>query len=410
KPHIGRKIVISEARKWHRRIYGGVEFPGRILPHELGVAAGYEAYRQWSMYGQVYRPVLRGEKEREKEALAGIAVGEATKLASTITPGQRRGFLAEASAIAIGVAWKMRKEGKEEEEEFEEAEEEAIGRRGGRPRLRKRRSSFTYGEAISSESDEDRFEGINQGRYPVMAGGAGLGIRSPVIGGGTSLTPFATQAILPQATGITPTQTGSAMYAQPSVASTAGAIPAGHRRVQYMTSSGQPIQYVTSTGQPIVYVTPSGAGQQQAQYAQQPVQYGQQPAQYAQQPAQYAQQQPQYAQQQQPQVMVVPQGNLGTYAPGAGLGGGVAGYGGQPQYAVAGQQPGLMAGQQPGLMAGQQPGLVPGQQQLMPMAQQYTGVGAGYPAAGYGTGGQMYTRPRAYSVGNPAGGYTQQVF
>ncbi|KAG8966391.1 hypothetical protein FRB90_010967, partial [Tulasnella sp. 427] len=385
KPHIGRKIVISEARKWHRRIYGGVEFPGRILPHELGVAAGYEAYRQWSMYGQVYRPVLRGEKEREKEALAGIAVGEATKLASTITPGQRRGFLAEASAIAIGVAWKMRKEGKEEEEEFEEAEEEAIGRRGGRPRLRKRRSSFTYGEAISSESDEDRFEGINQGRYPVMAGGAGLGIRSPVIGGGTSFTPLATQAILPQATGITPTQTGSAMYAQPGVTSTMGGIPAGHQRIQYVTSSGQPIQYVTSTGQPIVYVTPSGAAAGAAQ--------------------------PQYAQQQQPQVVVVPPGNLGTYAPGAGLGGAAAGYGGvQPQYAVAGQQPGLMPGQQPGLMPGQQPGLMPGQQQVMPMTQQYTGVGAGYPAAGYGTGGQMYTRPRAYSVANPAGGYSQQVF
>lgn len=64
------------------------DFPGRVLPHELGAAAGYEAFQQWAMYGGVYRSALRGEKEREKEALAGIAVGEAAKLAAAITPGQ----------------------------------------------------------------------------------------------------------------------------------------------------------------------------------------------------------------------------------------------------------------------------------------------------------------------------------
>ncbi|KIO21030.1 hypothetical protein M407DRAFT_10606 [Tulasnella calospora MUT 4182] len=238
KPHIGRKIVISEARKWHRRIYGGVDFPGRLLPHELGAAAGYEAFQQWTMYGQVYRPVLRGEKEREKEALAGIAVGEATKLAAAITPGQRRSFLAETGAIAIGVAWKLRKEAKEEQEEWEEVQEEAIGRRGGRPRLRKRRSSFTYGETISSDSDEDRLEAANltvPGRYPPMAGGAGLGIRSPAMGT-TSYMPAAstprTTTILPQTTGV-PSQQGGTVYRQPAVTSNAQAsIPAGHRRIQ----------------------------------------------------------------------------------------------------------------------------------------------------------------------------------
>lgn len=399
KPHIGRKIVISEARKWHRRIYGGVEFPGRLLPHELGAAAGYEAFQQWSMYGQVYRPALRGEKEREKEALAGIAVGEATKLAASITPGQRRSFLAEASAIAIGVAWKLRKEAKEEEEEWEEVQEEPIGRRGGRPRLRKRRSSFTYGETVSSESDEDRLEAAKlavPGRYPPMAGGAGLGLRTPVMGT-TSYMPATsprTTTILPQATGVA-AQTAGNVYRQPAVTSNAQvSIPAGHRRVQYVTSSGQPIQYVNSSGQPIVYVTPVSNTGTTATAAAQP--------QYA-----SAGQQPQYASAgQQPQVYAVPQSNYTSGVPYASANGvGATGFGYQPQYAVAGQQS-MMPGQQ-SMMPGQQ-SLMPGQQPLA-VPQQYTGVGgAGYPA--YGTGGQVYGRPRAYSMASPAGGYTQQVF
>ncbi|KAG8907190.1 hypothetical protein FRC01_007783, partial [Tulasnella sp. 417] len=381
KPHIGRKIVISEARKWHRRIYGGVDFPGRLLPHELGEAAGYEAFQQWAMYGQVYRPVLRGEKEREKEALAGIAVGEANRLAATITPGQRRSFLAEAGAIAIGVAWKLRKEAKEEEEEWEEVQEEAIGRRGGRPRLRKRRSSFTYGEAIGSDSDEERLEAANlavPGRYPPMAGGAGLGLRSPVIGT-TSYAPAAstprTTTILPQSTGVA-AQAGGTVYRQPAVTSNAQvSIPAGHRRVQYVTSSGQPIQYVTSTGQPIVYVTPANNTGTTAPTAT------------------AAAVQPQYAPAaQQPQLVVVPPSNLASGYPYTSANAAVGpGLGAQPQYAVAGQQ-----------------NMMPGQQ-VLTVPQQYTGVGGvGYPA--YGTGGQVYSRPRAYSVASPAGGYTQQVF
>ncbi|KAG8930172.1 hypothetical protein FRC00_001245, partial [Tulasnella sp. 408] len=346
KPHIGRKIVISEARKWHRRIYGGVEFPGRILPHELGAAAGYEAFQQWAMHGQVYRPVLRGEKEREKEALAGIALGEAAKLAATITPGQRRSFVAEAGAIAIGVAWKLRKEAKEEQEDAEEVQEEAIGRRGGRPRLRKRRSSFTYGEVISSDSDEERLEGANlavPGRYPPMAGGAGLGIRSPVIGT-TSYVPAAstprTTTILPQSTGVAP-QTGGTVYRQPAVTSNAQvSIPPGHRPIQYVTSSGQPIQYVTSTGQPIVYVTPfNTTGTTTTAPAAQP--------QYA--PAI-----------QQPQVVVVPPSNLTSGFPYTSAGAaGVPGLATQPQYTVAGQQ-----------------SMMPGQQ-VLTVPQQYTGVQGG---------------------------------
>ncbi|KAG8942463.1 hypothetical protein FRC04_003631 [Tulasnella sp. 424] len=414
KPRIGRKIVLSEARKWHRRVYGGVDFPGRLLPHELGAAAGYEAFQQWAMYGGVYRSALRGEKEREKEALAGIATGEVAKLAATITPGQRRSFLTEASAIAIGVALKLRKEAKEDSEDFEEVEEEPIGRRGGRPRLRKRRSSFAYGDAFSSDSDGERLDAANlsvPGRYPPMAGGAGLALRSPMMGtsGYASGPSPRTTTILPQATGVAP----QAGYGQPGVTSNAPvSIPAGHRRIQYVTSSGQPIQYVTSSGQPIIHVTPSAAQQpqyaqagQQPQYAQAGQQYAQagQQLQYAQagQQLQYAQagQQPQYVQAgQQPQYAQAgqqPQYLNAGYPYGAATGVGSTGLAAQPQYAVAGQQA-MMPGQQQVMMPGQQ-AMMPGQQAL---TQQYTGA--------YGAGGQVYGRPRAYSMASPAG--VQRVF
>jgi hypothetical protein len=47
---------------------------------QIGAAAGYEAVRHWSTYRSVYSSPLGNDREREREALAGMAAGEALKL------------------------------------------------------------------------------------------------------------------------------------------------------------------------------------------------------------------------------------------------------------------------------------------------------------------------------------------
>lgn len=45
------------------------------MPHEIGAAAGYEAYRTWKYHGSLMQP-LGGASEREREALVGMALAE----------------------------------------------------------------------------------------------------------------------------------------------------------------------------------------------------------------------------------------------------------------------------------------------------------------------------------------------
>ncbi|KZT65968.1 hypothetical protein DAEQUDRAFT_768455 [Daedalea quercina L-15889] len=72
-------LGFHEARHWHRRVYGGLVNIAQVLPSELGSAAAYEAYRYWKYHHPLYEP-LAGDRERERDAMIGMAVAEATHL------------------------------------------------------------------------------------------------------------------------------------------------------------------------------------------------------------------------------------------------------------------------------------------------------------------------------------------
>lgn len=94
-----------EARRWHRRIYGGLvrvaphSITTRLTPHrhqvnlaqvlpaDLGSAAAYEAYRFWKYHPPLYQH-LGGERERQREAMIGMAIGEG-------------GYVPESHALAM---------------------------------------------------------------------------------------------------------------------------------------------------------------------------------------------------------------------------------------------------------------------------------------------------------------------
>ncbi|KAL4243921.1 hypothetical protein ABKN59_010613 [Abortiporus biennis] len=66
-------------RSLHRQIYSGWVDLFSVLPSDLGAAAAYEAYRTWKYHTLLYQP-LGGDPEREREALVGFAVAEASRL------------------------------------------------------------------------------------------------------------------------------------------------------------------------------------------------------------------------------------------------------------------------------------------------------------------------------------------
>ncbi|KDR75380.1 hypothetical protein GALMADRAFT_249426 [Galerina marginata CBS 339.88] len=78
-PAGGMGVGLHEARHWHRRAYGAMNEVHLLAPNELGHAAAYEAYRTWIHNSSMYEP-LSGDIERQREALTGLAVAEATRL------------------------------------------------------------------------------------------------------------------------------------------------------------------------------------------------------------------------------------------------------------------------------------------------------------------------------------------
>ncbi|KJA27738.1 hypothetical protein HYPSUDRAFT_62780 [Hypholoma sublateritium FD-334 SS-4] len=72
-------VSLDEARHWHRRAYGPQNEIAYLAPEELGHAAAYEAYRSWIYNKHLYEP-LSGDIERQREALTGLAVAEATRV------------------------------------------------------------------------------------------------------------------------------------------------------------------------------------------------------------------------------------------------------------------------------------------------------------------------------------------
>ena len=47
-----------------------------MLPNDIGCAAAYEVWRNWRSHYGVYAQPLAGDRERQREALIGLAVGE----------------------------------------------------------------------------------------------------------------------------------------------------------------------------------------------------------------------------------------------------------------------------------------------------------------------------------------------
>ncbi|KAJ7928605.1 hypothetical protein B0H13DRAFT_2248412 [Mycena leptocephala] len=72
-------VGMHEAKHWHRRAYGGLGELGQMQPAEIGHAAAYEAYRTWIHNSSMYEP-LSDDVERQREALTGLAVAEASRL------------------------------------------------------------------------------------------------------------------------------------------------------------------------------------------------------------------------------------------------------------------------------------------------------------------------------------------
>lgn len=57
-----------------------------MLPSDIGAAAAYEVWRNWRSHYGVYAQPLAGDRERQREALVGLAVGEGVYSLSICSP------------------------------------------------------------------------------------------------------------------------------------------------------------------------------------------------------------------------------------------------------------------------------------------------------------------------------------
>ncbi|EJD00667.1 uncharacterized protein FOMMEDRAFT_22411 [Fomitiporia mediterranea MF3/22] len=96
---------LVEAKLMHRRAYGGLGDILTMAPMEIGAAAAYEVWRNWRYnYGVLAQP-LSGDAMRQREALVGLAIGEATRLWQyTQRVGDNTGRLAAVETAALAAA------------------------------------------------------------------------------------------------------------------------------------------------------------------------------------------------------------------------------------------------------------------------------------------------------------------
>lgn len=107
----------QEARHWHHRVYGGLVDITTLLPSDLGAAAGYEALRLFDYHRAVYRQPLMDDREREEEALAGLAIAEATKLWSYCGRPQDKYGRRESCEVAAATAERLFRRNRRRERE-----------------------------------------------------------------------------------------------------------------------------------------------------------------------------------------------------------------------------------------------------------------------------------------------------
>jgi len=111
KSHVTGGLSRRESQSWHKRVYGGLVDVATMMPAEIGAAAGYEAWRFFDHHRGIYRQPLMDDREREGEALVGLAVGEAEKLWNyTRRHGDKYGKR-EALETAAAVAMKLYSKG-----------------------------------------------------------------------------------------------------------------------------------------------------------------------------------------------------------------------------------------------------------------------------------------------------------
>ncbi|PFH52013.1 hypothetical protein AMATHDRAFT_2502 [Amanita thiersii Skay4041] len=109
----GLGVGIYEARHWHRRVYNVPGEIHRLLPAEIGYAAAYEAYRTWVNNSSMYE-VVGGDIERQREALVGLAVAEASRLlqhSSRQLDRYTQSVAAEAAAHTVIVLFYQERDG-----------------------------------------------------------------------------------------------------------------------------------------------------------------------------------------------------------------------------------------------------------------------------------------------------------
>ncbi|KAH7108124.1 hypothetical protein BKA62DRAFT_681137 [Auriculariales sp. MPI-PUGE-AT-0066] len=201
---VGIGVGKEEAKYWHRRVYGGMaDIPG-MEPRHVGAAAGYEALRIWQYHKAIYRQPLSDDHEREREALAGLAVGEGSKLWQYTGRFSDKYGRREACEVAAATAARIFNE------KYDYDSYEAYESYGGRSR----RNSFVGGSAVGGygygEEDpyhEDAYGGRRRQRrmstssaydydsYPARPtsamGYAGSAVGAPMLGGSMVGTPYA---------------------------------------------------------------------------------------------------------------------------------------------------------------------------------------------------------------------------
>ncbi|KLO07798.1 hypothetical protein SCHPADRAFT_909162 [Schizopora paradoxa] len=99
----GMGAGIEEAKILHRRAYFGEM--KMMMPADIGAAAAYEAWRNWSTYQGTYMQPLSADPERQREAFIGIAIGEAARLwGYTSNPMDTQGRLAAVEGASATAA------------------------------------------------------------------------------------------------------------------------------------------------------------------------------------------------------------------------------------------------------------------------------------------------------------------
>ncbi|KAG8835039.1 hypothetical protein FRC17_005661 [Serendipita sp. 399] len=97
----------QHAKQIYRRIYGGVADLLECSPEELGAAAGYEAIRLWEYHHNLYQTPLNHDLDREREALGGLAIGEANKLWARADPYRTRRGKRACAEVAMATVQRI---------------------------------------------------------------------------------------------------------------------------------------------------------------------------------------------------------------------------------------------------------------------------------------------------------------